>query len=167
MSENDNIVNNRLCQAFHVSLPTSSFHFLKSAMSHTKQLRNKRNLAGDKKHRELALARYGKSAELRWTGILADLETFHGIETPDRILLVTIAQTLAHLLPDSEFGREEKRRKNLTIGWLNYHYDQIRDYIPNLVITTKTGEALGPQAAEFTRWTSQHPDHPIVQYLNE
>jgi hypothetical protein len=136
-------------------------------MSRTKQLRNKRNLAEDRKQRELIEARYAEFAELKQSGILADLATFYGIKEPDQTLLVTIAQTLAHLLPEIEFGREEKRRKNLTIGWLNYHYDRIRNYIPNLVITTKTGEVVGPQAAQFTYWTSQNPDHPIVQYLNE
>jgi hypothetical protein len=136
-------------------------------MSSTRQLRNERNRTEDQKQQELAKARYGASAELKQSGILADLATFYGIKEPDRILLVTIAQTFAHLLPEIEFGREEKRRKNLTIGWLNDHYDRIQNYIPNLVITTKTGEVLGPQAAQFIDWTSQNPDHPIVQYLNE
>jgi hypothetical protein len=55
-------------------------------------------------------------------GILHDLKVKHDIEDPSNKLLLSIAMTVAeehHIA----LGRQEKRRKELLLGWLNEHFN--------------------------------------------
>jgi hypothetical protein len=103
-----------------------------------------------------------------WTdrGILFDLDRLHGIADPDLDLLVCIAQALVGL--DRRIHqRIPTWSKELTIGWLNYHYNILQPHIQNLVIRTGDGEALGPRADEFEKWAAANPDSEVMKYLND
>jgi hypothetical protein len=58
-----------------------------------------------------------------WTdqGILHDLKVIHDVDDPAKGLLLNIAVSVAdqHQI---RLGRQEKRRKDLLIGWLNEHH---------------------------------------------
>jgi hypothetical protein len=63
---------------------------------------------------------------LGWTdkGILHDLKVRHDLVDPSNSLLIAIALRVAteHQIT---FGRQEQRRKQLMIGWLNKYYNLI------------------------------------------
>jgi hypothetical protein len=101
-----------------------------------------------------------------WTdkGILKDLKLLFQIENPSLQLLLPIAMNLSHIL-NLPLGRQEKRRKNFLIGWLNKHYELIEKFVPRLVIKDDKGNMRGPCLEEWSTFQRANPDADILHYL--
>jgi hypothetical protein len=96
-------------------------------------------------------------------GILHDLEKFHNLRDPTKKLLLGIALGVAweRQLP---FGRHERRRKDLLIGWINANYDHFKDIIDTLVLGDTVGPLSGP-VDELAGYLRSHPEDEGVRRL--
>jgi hypothetical protein len=97
-----------------------------------------------------------------WTdrGILHDLKEIHHRPNPTRLLLLSIALGVSHEL-GIPIGRQEKRRRDLIVGWLNEHYSHVEGIIPELVLCDSRGPLSGP-AEKLMQYRRDHPDDSDV-----
>jgi hypothetical protein len=99
-------------------------------------------------------------------GILFDLEKRFQIVNPTLSLLLPIALNMSTLI-DVQLGRQEKRRRDLLIGWLNKNYGQIQKYIPRMVIKNERGEIKGPNVDMWKKYVEDNPDADIHNFLSK
>jgi hypothetical protein len=104
---------------------------------------------------------YSAFADWKDRGILHDLSQIHHINKPTQSLLLKTAMILArfHNVP---LDRQDKRRKEVLIGWFNQHYDIFKDTIPKLAMKDKKGGFDGPNREAWKDFRRQNPDHPAV-----
>jgi hypothetical protein len=108
--------------------------------------------------------KYGEFMRQQDTGILQYLEVNHGISNPTRRLLKMIARVMSHML-GIELDREDKRRKNLLIGWLNFNFELIRPHIAGVVICDGDGRATGFMAQQLDDYRRANPNGTLSAYL--
>jgi hypothetical protein len=125
---------------------------------------SRRNSHAPKDREEVAARKreYGELMNWTDTGILRDLAVYHGIKDPSREILMRVTNILSQLhsiRPD----RQTKRHRALLVGWLNQHYEQFKDDIPDLIIQDTTGHMRGPKLAEWEQLVRDHPEHEAVQ----
>jgi hypothetical protein len=116
----------------------------------------------DREEVERKKIQYKDYMEWKDRGILKDLKDYHGIDNPTRELLVTIAMLMGNecgIRPD----RQDKRRRDLMIGWLNLHYEQIRAIVPNIVLRDTKGPMTGPNMDFWNVFRRDNPEHKAVQ----
>jgi hypothetical protein len=128
-----------------------------SARSRSAQEKDKQEI--EEKRRE-----YREFAEWQGKGILQDLVQYFGIENPPLQLLLPIAMSLSHMIK-VQLGRQEKRRREFLIGWMNKYYDKIRDYIPNMVLKNDKGVITGPHVDAWERFKKANPQADVLKYL--
>jgi hypothetical protein len=104
--------------------------------------------AKDREEIEEKRIEYHDYMEWKDQGIVHDLETQYQIFNPTIHLLLPIALLMADVL-DVPIGRQEKRRKDLLIGWLNKNYVRIQPYLPRMVIIDERGDLRGPHASNW------------------
>jgi hypothetical protein len=123
--------------------------------------------AKDKDKDEIEQKRQEYSEFMSWRdrGIIFELEGRCQVANPTLSLLLSIALSMSSLI-GVPIGRQEKRRRDLLVGWLNMHYDEIKKYIPRMVIDDK-GELKGPGVAEWMKYKQEHPDAEIHRYLSK
>jgi hypothetical protein len=125
--------------------------------------------ATQKDHNEVQQKKEEYGEFMTWgpeRGILKDLaETFH-IENPSLKYLVPIAQCVSHLT-GVDLDRQDKRRRELLIGWFNKHYERVRPLLSGLVLVDDSGKGIGPCAPDFEKFRTDHPNHELLAYLNE
>jgi hypothetical protein len=99
-------------------------------------------------------------------GILKDLADMFQIENPPLKFLVPIAQCVSRLI-DVELDRQDKRRRELLIGWFNKNYERIQPLLGGLILLDDTGRGTGPRAKDFEKFSAADPNHEVLLYLNE
>jgi hypothetical protein len=102
---------------------------------------------------------------LKWEGkgILHDLSVLHKRNNPSRLLLLSIALGISHA-KNLALGRQEKRRRNLLIGWLNENYEHVHSVINELVLGDTSGDLSGPEAP-LRAYQAAHPDNEEIEAL--
>jgi hypothetical protein len=97
-----------------------------------------------KDKREVMQKRQEYHGFMDWTDrdIVHDLARLHDIHKPALSLLLPIATTMSARI-GVPLGRQEKRRKDLPVGWINKHYDQICGFVPQLVFRDQTRGVKG------------------------
>jgi hypothetical protein len=118
----------------------------------------------DKQEIEEKRKEYSEFAEWQNKGILHDIVRYFGIENPSLQLLLPIAMNLSHVI-QVQLGRQEKRRREFLVGWMNKHYEQIQSYIPHLVLTDDKGVIVGPNVEAWNRYKRENPDAAVLKYL--
>jgi hypothetical protein len=128
-------------------------------------IRQKKKWDKDKDRDELQrLERlYGTNCSCKEKGILKDLKTQFGITNPSMDLLQLIGGILAEAT-GINFGREERRRKKLAIGWMNTHYETFAPHIPNLVLDPGAGE-VGPRSQDWEQYRRENPEDKCIRFL--
>jgi hypothetical protein len=96
--------------------------------------------------------------------IIRDLQQYFHIENPPLQLLLEIAMSLANLI-GVKLDRQDKRRRELLIGWFNKHYDRICDYVPRMVLRDDNGMMLGPCIDSWKEYTQKNRHADVLQYL--
>jgi alpha-L-fucosidase len=119
----------------------------------------------DQEEIEAKRREYAPFLECPDKGILRDLRDVFDLDGPTLQHLLPIAQTLAHKIGEV-LDRQDKRRREFVIGWLNKHYDEIREYIPRLVIRDDRGTLRGPHADALNRYEEENPTAPVFKYIN-
>jgi hypothetical protein len=109
-------------------------------------------------------AKYQSSTSRTDGGILADLKEHFGIENPPLPLLFQIGMNLSKAC-NVKFPRDERRRRELLIGWLNHNYDTFKACIPKMVIRDEEGNYSGPFRESWESFRANNPDEPVVKYL--
>jgi hypothetical protein len=99
-------------------------------------------------------------------GILFDLEEGFEIVNPTLSLLLPIALNMSTLI-NVPLGRQEKRRRDLLIGWLNKNYEQIQKYIPRMVIKNERGEMKGPNVDMWKKYVKDNPGADIHSFVSK
>jgi hypothetical protein len=122
--------------------------------------------AKDKEEIEQKWRDYQGYMDWKEQGILHDLQKIYNILNPTIQLLLPIALNMSALI-NVPIGRQEKRRRNFLIGWLNKNYDEISKYIPRMVIRDEKGEMKGPNIVTWQRYAQENPDAEIFQYINQ
>jgi hypothetical protein len=107
---------------------------------------------------------YRDFADLRDHGIVHDLAVHYGIANPTLPLLLTIAKAMSKLA-GIEIGRQEKRRRDLLIGWFNKNYDKIQAHVPHMVIKNEDGEMKGPSLEKWEKYRVANPNAEIFDFL--
>jgi hypothetical protein len=107
---------------------------------------------------------YRDFTELRDCGIVHDLEVRYRIANPTLTLLLTIAKAMSSLT-GIEIGRQEKRRRDLLIGWFNKHYDAIKTHVPHMVIKDEDGQMKGPAVEQWGEFCTANPNAQILEFL--
>jgi hypothetical protein len=107
---------------------------------------------------------YQDFTDLRDRGIVHDLEVHFSIANPTLPLLLTIAKTMSSLT-GIQIGRQEKRRRDLLIGWFNKNYNTIKTYIPQMVIKDESGEMKGPSLEKWDEFREANPNAEILDFL--
>jgi hypothetical protein len=94
--------------------------------------------------RELQTLREHYAPFLSWTdrGILHDLKRKHGRSDPSLKLLHEVAMIVAQTYKLT-VGRQEKRRKEFAIGWLNEHYEYVEPMLDDILMRDTTGGPSG------------------------
>jgi hypothetical protein len=120
-----------------------------------------------KDKREVIQKRWEYDGFMDWRdrGIVYDLAQMHNVTNPALSLLLPIATAMSARIGVA-LGRQEKRRRDLLIGWINKHYDQICGYIPRLVFRDETGGMIGACVDEWKRYHERNPAEDIAKYLN-
>lgn len=99
-------------------------------------------------------------------GILHDLKEIFHIENPTLQLLVTIAVVLQNMCKDHVMlGRQEKRRREILIGWFNKNYDMFKPYIPLLVIQDEMGNLSGPRSPVWEKYKKENQESGILKFI--
>lgn len=100
-------------------------------------------------------------------GILHDLRENFDIESPTLGLLLTIAVALQSICKEHgiSLGRQEKRRREILIGWFNKHYDIFKPVIPKLVIEDESGNLAGRLGEMWNKYKMENPDTTITQFI--
>jgi hypothetical protein len=104
--------------------------------------RAKSQTAKDKQEVRELTQHYKQWMNWKDQGILHDLRVKHHRDNPSRLLLLSIAMGVAQQ-QNLPLGRQEKRRRELLIGWINKHYDHFRGIIDELVLADTTGKLSG------------------------
>jgi hypothetical protein len=81
------------------------------------------------------------------SGILHALKIHHHLESPSREILLTVAQRAGEQI-GSKPDRITQRHRGFLIAWLNMHFEQIHDLIPQLALASTTETASELQVAE-------------------
>jgi hypothetical protein len=125
--------------------------------------RTRKDTDNDRKEVTRLTAHY---REYLWAdhGILHDLEQEFKIRCPCMAILRQIAVLLGKVI-GIEPGRQERRRREFCIGWLNEHYDAIREYIPRLVINDGEFE-VGPHLRDWRQFKEDNPDSDALRFLD-
>jgi hypothetical protein len=118
----------------------------------------------DKEEIEEKRNEYRDYMQWKGRGIIYDLEQVHQVFHPTIHLLLPIALVMADALK-VQIGRQEKRRKDLLIGWFNKHYESIHSYIPRLVIIDEKGDLKGPHQQYWRRFENAHPTEELVDCI--
>jgi hypothetical protein len=122
--------------------------------------------AKDKEEINQKRVEYREYIEWKDRGIVHDLEQHFQVANPTLSLLLPIALSMSSLIR-IPIGRQEKRRKELLIGWLNKNYAAIQKYIPRMVIRDEKGDVKGPNVDTWNRFSAEHPDADVISYLNK
>jgi hypothetical protein len=109
---------------------------------------------------------YREYMQWKGCGIVHDLEQQFQVTNPTLSLLLPIALSMSKLI-DVPIGRQEKRHKDLLIGWLNKNYAAIQKYIPRMVIRDEKGNINGPNADTWKRFTEEHPGTDVLSSLSK
>jgi hypothetical protein len=123
--------------------------------------------AAAKDKREVMQKRQEYDGFIDWTdrGIVHDLARLHDIHKPALSLLLPIATAMSARI-GVPLGRQEKRRKDLLVGWINKHYDQICGFVPQLVFRDQTGGLKGASVGEWSRYHEKTPEANLGNFLN-
>jgi hypothetical protein len=89
-------------------------------------------------------------------GILYDMDRIHGRSKPSRDLLLRVALVVARV-SDLTLGRQEKRLRELLVGWLNEHYEYVEPLIGSMILRDSTGGLSGPVHL-VREYRAQHPE---------
>jgi alpha-L-fucosidase len=119
----------------------------------------------DKEEIEAKRREYAPFSDWSNKGILKDLKELFGMENPTLQHLLPIAQTMSHKIKE-QLDRQDKRRREFVIGWLNKHYDQIRCYLPRMILRDDQGVLKGPHLDTWEKFEAGNPTADIFQYLN-
>jgi hypothetical protein len=139
-----------------ISPMCDDFYDAKPTVSNRQAAKDKQEIAELKEH-------YGQWMGWKDQGILHDLREKHHRDNPSRLLLLSIAMGVAQQ-DGLKLGRQEKRRRDLLIGWINKHYAHFRDIIHQLVLGDSTGELSGA-VSELAAYRRARPDDQDVEAM--
>jgi hypothetical protein len=103
------------------------------------------------------MRQYAGLMDLKDRGILYDLRRIHNLPDPTRNLLLGIA-TFVSRERKITLPRQEKRRRELLIGWLNLHYDKFKDLIPTLILYNRKESLNGPRMEDWPEYRAAIPN---------
>lgn len=92
----------------------------------------------DKDREEVAekTAMYGSLREWKDKGIIHEFKETFGVENPTKDDLLALAQIVSKHT-SIVLDRQDKRRKNILIGWFNSNWEQIRPLLSRVVVINK------------------------------
>jgi hypothetical protein len=122
--------------------------------------------AKDKEEIDQKRVEYREYIEWKDRGIVHDLEQHFQVANPTLSLLLPIALSMSSLIK-IPIGRQEKRRKELLIGWLNKNYAAIQKYIPRMVIRDERGDVKGPNVDAWKKFNAEHPNADVISFLDK
>jgi hypothetical protein len=120
-------------------------------------------------HSEIRQKKEAYGEFMKWgsrRGVLKDLSEIFHVENPPLKFLVPIAQCLSAIL-NVELDRQDKRRRELLVGWFNKNYERIAPVMPHMILIDGDGRAIGPRAEAFQQFRAEHPCHSVLEYLND
>jgi hypothetical protein len=126
------------------------------------------NPATEKDHSEVRQKKEAYDGYMNWgidKGVLKDLAEIFHVQNPPLKFLLPIAQCMAVMM-NIELDRQDKRRREVLIGWFNKNYDSIGPVMRNMVLIDTHGRANGPLAGGFEQFSVENPSHDVMVYLN-
>jgi hypothetical protein len=92
--------------------------------------------------------------------ILADVETMFGIVNRTQQCLLDCAIALSRCAGIPPPGRQQRRRRPFLILWWNQHYEELKAFLPMLVVVDQNGSTQGEKIPIWDAWKKNNPLNP-------
>lgn len=128
-----------------------------------------RERARERNRKEVDELREKYKEYMNWKdkGIEHELRTVFGIESASLSFLIGVTDTIIKAIGDKSLatGRQEKRHRDLMVGWMNVYWDRLQPFMHKLVIESSDHKFPGPAGERWKAYRSTHLTANLEDFL--